>query len=97
MVLGLSALGAMGCSRYGAYCADAGDCANGNDEDIEACEIALEHDEEEADIWGCTEDWDDYFLCLEERSHCYSSGNHEFYGPEGECNSDAERLHDCIH
>jgi hypothetical protein len=86
-------LGGLGCSSYSGYCADAMDCAGGNDNDIDACEVVLEHEEDVASINGCDEEWDDYFVCLEDKSDC----DGDQYGPEGSCNDEAEDLDRCIH
>jgi hypothetical protein len=88
-----AAFAATGCGGYGSFCTDAMDCARGNDNDIEACELAFEHDEEIASIYGCDQEWDDYYLCLEERSDC----NDRVFGPDGnECADEAQDYGDCV-
>ena len=68
--LGLGAMGATGCARFAGYCTDAMDCERGNDNDYDACEIALKADADRADNWGCSDEFDALFDCEENESYC---------------------------
>jgi hypothetical protein len=86
-------LGAAGCGGgYSDYCTDAIDCSEGNDSDIDACEVTFEANEDIASIYDCSEEWDEYYTCLEERSEC----NGDQFGPEGDdCADEYDDLRDC--
>lgn len=90
----LALLLAAGCGGgYDAYCEEQMDCRDGNDADIEACIIEMERQEEIAYIYGCEDDWDEVYLCLEERSRC--EGN--TYLPRGnDCVGETTDLLQCI-
>ncbi|HSO00084.1 MAG TPA: hypothetical protein VLS89_17445 [Candidatus Nanopelagicales bacterium] len=84
---------ATGCgSGYGALCEDAMDCADGNDADIEACIIDLERREEIAAIYGCEDQWDDYYLCVEEEADCRG----DLFGPGLDCADEELDLNQCL-
>lgn len=95
VLLGI-ALGAIGCgSSSSDYCTAKIDCEGGNDQDIEACEIARDADEDIASVYGCEPEWDDYFACWEDRGYC--DRNPDRYTHRGDCDRESERLNDCIH
>lgn len=88
-------LGTTGCGSYGGICTDAMDCLGGNDADIEACEIGLEADEDEASAYGCDPEWDDYYACYEDRARCDRNPDRFNVAP-GDCDRETEDLFDCI-
>lgn len=88
-------LSAAACDPYYDYCEDKMYCLNGNEADIEACTIELEADEDRADLWGCTELWEEYQACREEFSVC-DPQNYD-YTHHQRCDPERDRLHDCWH
>jgi hypothetical protein len=90
------AVGSMGCNRFSAPCADAMDCVNGNDMDIDACIAEAEAAADEADAYDCATEFDALFECKVDRSHCYrDSANYWHYGPEASCDFEQRDLSDC--
>ncbi|AKT37870.1 hypothetical protein [Chondromyces crocatus] len=83
----------VGCGRgYSAFCEEMMDCQRGNDADIEACIIELERQEEIASIYGCDDDWDRAFTCVEEESHCRA----RVYTHDARCNRDLTDVNLCV-
>jgi hypothetical protein len=91
-VLLAASVAAGGCSRYGGFCADAMDCERGNDADLDACEIELNREEDQADTRGCAPEWDDYYACLEEASRC----DNRVWNDRDNCKSARSNWLDCI-
>jgi hypothetical protein len=94
--IGLGAMGATGCARFGAYCDEMMACEHGNDNDFDACEIELKADADRADNWGCTDEFDDLFLCLEEEAYC--DGNDHWTtssGTNDRCDGERRHYDDC--
>jgi hypothetical protein len=88
----LALWGGAGCSPYAGFCADQMDCRSGNDADIEMCAINLKRDEDYAAVNDCSREWDDYFTCLTEKSHC-SNNN---WTDDASCANDWVDLQQCI-
>jgi hypothetical protein len=92
LALSAAAWGIIGCgSGYGAYCEDYMDCVGGNDADVEACEVLQVAAEDIAGVDGCSEQWDEYYACLDEESRC---SNNDF-GPGDSCNVERDRYQSC--
>jgi len=94
--LGLGAMGTTGCARFGAYCTDAMDCERGNDNDIDACDVALTADADRADNWGCTEEFDELFDCMEAEAFC--DGNDQWTtvsGTSDRCDTERRHYNEC--
>jgi hypothetical protein len=89
----LASVGFGGCSPYSTYCVDAMDCEGGNDNDIDACEISLKAEADHADVWGCTDDWDRYWECIEAEAHC----DNDNWTSDDHCNNEGSDLNDCTH
>jgi hypothetical protein len=81
-----------GCGGYGAICADAMDCAGGNDADIEACEIDAQAAEDSAGVAQCDEEFADYHACVEDKSTCVD----RHFTDRGYCDREAEDLSLCM-
>ncbi len=84
----------LGCgSRFEAYCEDRNDCLDGNDEDKQACIESNEGSADAIGAYGCEEEYDEVFECIEDKSDC----NDGVYGLEaGDCDDEAEDLADCV-
>ncbi|MEM9696893.1 MAG: hypothetical protein AAGA56_30435 [Myxococcota bacterium] len=85
----------IGCGRdYTAVCEEQVDCADGNERDVEACVVEFERQEEQADIYGCSEWYDLNADCFEERAEC----DNGVYGLEDadDCESEREDLVSCL-
>jgi len=65
-------LGALACSGpdIDTMCDKIEDCRGGNDKDVEACVIELEHLEDSYDEIGCSSEFDEYFECVEGNATC---------------------------
>ncbi len=67
----VASLLAAGCGpSIGGYCALAADCEGGNDADEEACNIRFEELEELGNLKNCSQEFEDWFTCVEEDSRC---------------------------
>ena len=89
----LLALGVGGCSRFGDICQAATDCANGNDRDLDACIVDAEAAADRADLFGCTEWFNEYRDCIESRSRCQNN----VYGlAVDDCQNEHERYSSCM-
>jgi hypothetical protein len=94
--LGLGAMGTTGCARFGSYCTDAMDCVRGNDNDFDACEIQMKADAERADNWGCTEEFDELFDCMEAEAYCDGNDNWTTATGSGDrCESERRHHNEC--
>jgi len=94
----LLCLGGLGCKgRYTAYCEDKMSCVNGNDADIDACKADLEGQEAVADAYACTDDYDSWWTCEEDRAMCYRdpANTMDLWGSRGDCDHDETWLGDC--
>lgn len=60
-----------GCSsRFADLCERAADCEGGGDDEIDACIISAESDEEVASVYGCDDEFDAYYDCVDRSSSC---------------------------
>jgi hypothetical protein len=95
LVLLLSAAAASlttGCgSSYSQICADRNDCENGNERDVEACEIDLDRSEEIASLEGCDQQWEELVDCVEASGRCS-----EHHWNTERCKAESDRYGDCI-
>jgi hypothetical protein len=96
--LGLSA-SVMGCSRAAAVCEVICECEHCNDQaKIEACN-QLGTAEDVAAAYACSDQWDAYTTCVEERGTCdatesrFSTRNDM---GEDRCQDEVDDLDDCI-
>ena len=80
------------CSKYSDFCQKEADCEGGNDNDVDACVEASRGQEDVADAYDCSDEYDDLFDCVDENASCKS--NHFSAGDD--CDSKAEALSDCI-
>jgi len=82
-----------GCgSGYSQYCQDQMDCRNGNDRDVEACEIDASKDEDVASLEGCDDQWAQLVDCRESDGRCTT--DHKW--DETRCDAERDRWHECI-
>jgi len=89
----LAALGMLSaCSRYATFCEDEMNCRGGNDMDIDACILDMNEAEDIADLYGCTDDWDTYFECLQAEAQC----DDDNWTDDGDCAKEGERYNKCI-
>ncbi|MCC6522756.1 MAG: hypothetical protein IT373_08860 [Polyangiaceae bacterium] len=93
VLLALGLLLPIGCKTYGDFCEARMDCEVGNDADVDACLVEIETDEERADIYGCSEWFDDYIACREAQSTC-EAGNH--YSTGNRCEREDEHYQACL-
>ena len=72
LLLGLVYLGvvAQSCLSFDAYCDEVVDCEDGNEADMEACVVANEAAEDRASLYGCTDEFEIFFECLEAEAKC---------------------------
>lgn len=89
----------MGCSRASAVCEVICECEHCNDQaKVEACN-QLETAEDVASAYDCSEQWDAYGTCVEERGVCdatearFSTRNDM---GEDRCQDEADDLDSCI-
>lgn len=89
----------MGCSRASAVCDVICECEHCNDQaKVEACN-QLETAEDVASAYDCSEQWDAYGTCVEERGVCdakearFSTRNDM---GEDRCQDEADKLDSCI-
>ena len=86
-------LGAPACSRnFNSYCTEFMDCVDGNDADIEACEVQEAQAREYAHIVGCGDEYERHFDCVEIESKC----ENDFYTPEDDCELETLEYNACI-
>jgi hypothetical protein len=104
LVRGLGFVGALlgalvvvdGCGRYGSLCAEANECAKGNEADEAACEAQLEGAEDYVELKGCTSEWDEFIACFEEHNVCDTKGERRRLEPGDVCKDEGEKLEDCV-
>jgi len=85
---------ATGCGRsFDAYCEEQVDCLDGNTEDTNACIRREEATEDEASLYGCSEEYNTYQDCVEDESDCE---NDNFFVPPNECEDEAREYGNCI-
>lgn len=86
-------LAAVGCNRFGDFCAAATDCEDGNEADADACRIQVEAEQDRASLYGCDQWFDEYWQCYEDRATC-RNGN---YGLDvDDCANEDERYSSCM-
>src|SRR5689334_739339 len=83
----------IGCGGYGTYCQDQMDCLGGNEQDVEACEVSMEADEEIADVKGCADVFEEYFACHEEKDSC---NDMDQWTADTGCDKENEKLTRCL-
>jgi hypothetical protein len=59
-----------GCSRWSGFCSDKMACLDGNDNDVNACEVKQEAEEDRASVKGCDQAWDDFARCQIDHYAC---------------------------
>jgi hypothetical protein len=98
VLLGLS-FGTMGCSRAAAICDLVCECEHCNDQNkVESCN-QLGTAEEVADVYDCSDKWDAYMDCYEQRGTCdakesrFSTRND---AGDNLCQDEADALDSCI-
>ncbi|EYF00671.1 hypothetical protein [Chondromyces apiculatus] len=74
------------------YCEDAMECSRGNESDVEVCIIELERQEDIAAIYGCEDDFDKAFTCLQDESSC----SNRIWSHDNECNGDLTDYVQCV-
>jgi hypothetical protein len=98
VLLGLSA-SAMGCSRAAAVCEIICTCEHCSDQDeIEACN-QLGTTEDVADAYDCSDAWEKYTICVEERGTCDETDSRfsvENDAGENRCQDEADELDECV-
>ena len=88
----LGALGLAGCgSRHSQHCQDRMDCENGNEKDVQACEIDEDAADDIANLEGCDKQRDEYVDCRVEEARC--NQNH-WDAPK--CEPERTRWQDCV-
>lgn len=75
LFIGVSALASAGCggADIEEICLLREECLSGNDADIEACVASYELEEEVANIQGCSDEFDAYYLCFYDVVDCNST------------------------
>jgi hypothetical protein len=91
-----SLLLAAACNPYSDYCEQAVDCLDGNDLDIDACEASLGGYSDTASAYECSDDFDAYFECLNDRSSCKSTNGTDYWTDDGDCNDESDDLAHCM-
>lgn len=86
LVLSLASCGGL----HDDLCERAAACGGGGDLEIEACVAELDRRDELATIYGCSDGWDDYTACLDERGYCDEDG--DLSG----CDELERSYHDCV-
>jgi hypothetical protein len=80
-----------GCSQWGGYCSDKMACLSGNDNDIDACKIAQDAEDDRASIEGCDQPWEDYSTCQKDHFACKGGK----WTDDGACDKQADAYHEC--
>ena len=81
-----------GCgSSYSQICQDTMDCENGNDKDVEACEIQADAEEDIASLEGCDQQWQDLVDCVEQSGRCT-----DHHWDTTRCDAESDRYGECI-
>ena len=93
LVLLAAVLSASGCDDFSAYCEEYVDCIDGNDADVEACEINTGAAADRASLYGCSDYFDSYQACLQEESKCEGSDN---FTTEGRCDDESNEYSSCM-
>jgi hypothetical protein len=86
----LLAAAGVGCSSYGDICDQTIQCIGGNDEDIDACVQQYEGNEDVASAYDCSDPFDKYIECVNDKIDC-DDGKLDF-----DCGDEAESLQECI-
>ncbi len=84
----LLALVSAGCDGFGDYCEARMDCENGNDADIDACELQFDYQEDLSSLYGCDEFFVAMVECLEERSQCDTDTDPPTYTSNDDCSAE---------
>lgn len=80
------------CSKYSDFCEKQSDCEGGNDNDIDACVEASRGEEDVADAYDCSDEYDDLFECVDENASCKSG----HFTAGDDCDGKASALSKCI-
>jgi len=79
-----------------AYCEEAMDCLDGNDEDLKSCKAQVRHEKERARIYDCSDDHDDWVECLFDDSDCEDYEGTDYWTDEDKCDDDWEDYIECL-
>lgn len=94
LLLGMAIL--LGACGGGAsdYCQAVQDCEGGNEMDLEACEISAQADADLAELHNCSSEYENFFACTEENSHC----NNKKYQVDvvATCQQVSEAYNNCV-
>jgi hypothetical protein len=90
LVLALPFAGVAACGpTHTGLCERAADCGGGREPEIEACIEVMDAREEEAEIFSCEIEWDEYLDCLDDQGHCEMQ-------VFGGCETRKKILDDCV-
>ncbi len=81
------------CDSFDDYCQALMDCADGNEADVERCVVQAEAEADRASLYGCSEYFDNYRVCLEEESECV---NNDVFTPEDRCRDEEREFGSCM-
>jgi hypothetical protein len=95
LCVSMLAFATAGCESFSDYCEAKMDCEGGNDADIEACELSLEHNSDQASLYGCEDYFDSLAECLDERAQCDSDPAEPIYTTD-DCEPEQLDLSSCI-
>ncbi len=94
LILGASvALSAPACQSFNAYCTEKVDCENGNDLDIDACEVAAQRAADRASIFGCSTEFNALQDCVEFEASC---DKNDLYTVDDNCNEESADFNYCM-
>jgi hypothetical protein len=80
----------MACSTHGDLCERAANCGRGGDLEIDACIVELDANADVADIYDCSDEWDDYIACVDDFGMCEGE---DLRGP---CDGPRDTVNKCV-
>lgn len=95
LAVGLLIACTLGGCTYDSLCAAEMECRHGNDGDVDACVIGYHENDDLADLYGCSDKWDQYVTCYEERAHCDNPSLRIWTGPS-ECGIEWNDYTQCV-
>lgn len=81
--------------RFADLCEKEKDCQGGNDADVDACIERSRGAEEVASAYDCSEPFEKYADCLEEKSTCGDNNGRKSFSSGGACNAAEEAFESC--
>lgn len=82
-----------GCGEgYPSYCDSKINCEGGNDNDKSACVDSIEGEEEQAEDYGCGDQFDQVFTCESNGASCVQGQ----YATQSNCQGQRQALDTCI-